>query len=356
MDMALDTGIDYAADLGQRLETILRRGHLYQNVAASINSNVHNGDRIYVTYNVTYNTSSGHDFMPLSTDQLLLDASSDNSAQAFFELKRKRALDDIGEVARKGASNNQRSLEIALTSLGDFREIAKYVEKAEGARKMAAFLSTILGAMQRAGSCLVLPENIKSRIEDLSHQLERTNFIKVNETFPLNQMTLLSEENRREYHVSTGNWQLSLITNSEETLHPYYDQICSILYAQPLHDSAGSPVAALFSETIDADQVTSVHPTVLWFKKPNPLYCYGATYETPIQYLTAHARQEIAEALDFLFVTRIASSTCPLWDVYEWLYNMEHESEDQPTRMRFTRQISLLRTMQFVFRTTQESE
>lgn len=56
MDMALDTVSQSALDLGQRLETILRRGHLYENVVASGNSNVHNGDRIYVTCNVTYNT------------------------------------------------------------------------------------------------------------------------------------------------------------------------------------------------------------------------------------------------------------------------------------------------------------
>ena len=129
MELSLDIGSQSAIDLGQRLETILRRGHLYQDVVASDNSNVHNSDRIYITYNVTYNTSSSHGCTPWSTDQLLPDATSDTSAQYLSRLKPKRAVDDIEEVERKRFGNNRMSLGVALTSLGDFSKTMRDVEQ-----------------------------------------------------------------------------------------------------------------------------------------------------------------------------------------------------------------------------------
>jgi hypothetical protein len=117
MDMALDTAADRAIDLGQRLETILRRGHSYQNVAASDNSNVHNGDRIYVTYNVTYTTVSGDGSTPVCTDQLLPDVALKQSGHSSLS-KRKRASDDGGQLVCKSRDNDCKALEAALANLG----------------------------------------------------------------------------------------------------------------------------------------------------------------------------------------------------------------------------------------------
>jgi hypothetical protein len=79
MDMALDTGVDRAIHLAQHLETIIHRGHRYENVVASNNSDIHNGDRIYVTYNVTYNMPSSHGSTLVSNNEILPDASADAS-------------------------------------------------------------------------------------------------------------------------------------------------------------------------------------------------------------------------------------------------------------------------------------
>lgn len=296
MDMALDPGNDHATDLGQRLEAILRRGHLYQNVAASDNSNVHNGDRIYVTYNVTYNTVSSDGSTPAYIDRPNPNATYEDSARSITRLERKRDVDDDDGVARKGVDNNKISLEIALASWGDFSKTTRHVEKGEKARRMASFLSTILEAIQRDENSQVLPEKIKSRLEDLSHQLRRTKCIKVNKSIFFDHIGLWAMENRREDHVSVGTWQISLITCAKETLHPYRNREFSVLYAQLLHGSVGSPLAAFFSETTDADQVTSAHPTVLASKNPHPISCHGVTYEAQMRHRMAHTLSEVAEA------------------------------------------------------------
>lgn len=115
-DTALDTGVDRTTDLAQRLEAILRRGHLYENVVASDNSNIHNGDRIYVTYNVMYNTSSSYGSMPMIIDRYPPDVLCDRPGQLLR--KRKRATDDIEDAVRTGVGYHRRSLEMSLSSLG----------------------------------------------------------------------------------------------------------------------------------------------------------------------------------------------------------------------------------------------
>jgi hypothetical protein len=281
MDMALDTGADYAADLGQRLETILRRGHLYQNVAASDNANVHNGDRIYVTYNVTYNTSSSHDSSPKCTGQHHSNELCNLHGQLLR--KRKRAADDIEEISRKDVGNNRRSLEIALSSLAYFSKIMERMENGETAAKIGIHLSTILEAMRQMDSAQALPQDIGSRVEDFSHQLGRTKCIKINTTFPHQQVTLMSQESRRVSGVTIGHWQFSLTTNVEEIRHPYSRQTCAILYAQPLRNFVGYPLAALFSENNDVDNVAWAHPTVTVYRKIIPINRRVAAHRTIFQ-------------------------------------------------------------------------
>lgn len=231
MDTALDTGVDRATDLAQRLEAILRRGDLYENVVASDNSNIHNGDRIYVTYNVTYNTSSSYGYMPMVTDRYPPDVLCDRPGQLLR--KRKQATDDIEDAVRTGVGYHRRSLEMSLSSLGDLSSTTECVEIGAKAMRIATYLSTILEAMKQVDGTKAVSEDIASRVEDLPHQLGRTKCIKVNAAFSQQQVTVLLRDSRRISGVTIGDWRLSLTANVEGVRRPYSRQACAILYAQP---------------------------------------------------------------------------------------------------------------------------
>jgi hypothetical protein len=280
MDMALDTGVDYAADLGQRLETILRPGHLFQNVFASDNANVHNGDRIYVTYNVTYNKTSSDGFLPVATDQLLQDATSDITVQSRSTPKRKRAVDDCGGRHRESRQNDYAPLETALSNLGDLSIVIERFEQGEEGRKIAAYLSSVLDTMRQIEHNHPLPDDSSFQVDDIVHQLERTRCVKLNRAFPQRQVALLSRQDSNVVGVDTGHWRISLNTIVVNTQHPYASQACSVLHAQPLGNSGGFHVAALFSRMSDMENVTNAHPVVLAYDVTH-LLCRGfITYRT----------------------------------------------------------------------------
>jgi hypothetical protein len=192
----------------------------------------------------------------VSADQLLPDAPSDDFTQPSSAPKRKRATDDIEDVVRTGVGKHRRPLEIFLSSLGDLSKTTECMEIGAKAMKIAMYLSTILEAMRRVGSIQASSRVIASRVEDLSHQLGRTKCIKVNAAFPQQQVTVLLRESRRVSGVTIGDWQFSLTTNVDEVRHPYGRQTCAILYAQPLKNAIGYPLAAIFSTISDVDHVT----------------------------------------------------------------------------------------------------
>jgi hypothetical protein len=164
--------------------------------------------------------------------------------------------------------------------LGYFSKIMERMEKGETAAKIGIHLSTILEAMRQVDSAQALPQDIRSRVEDFSHQLGRTKCIKVNTAFPHQQVTLMSQESRRVSGVTIGHWQFSLTTNVEEIRHPYSRQTCAILHARPLRNFVGYPLAALFSESNDVDNIAWAHPTVNVYKKIVPICCHVAFRHT----------------------------------------------------------------------------
>lgn len=262
MDMALATSSQSAIDLGQRLETILRRGHLYQNNAASGNSNVHYGDRVYVTYNVTYNTSSSVGSTPAPTDQSLPEKTSDNSSSS----KRKRASDEGESRERKTRENDCEAFENALTNLGEFSKIKEQLEKGENGRKIAAYLTSVLQTLRHVKYSRSATDDTSLRPDELLYQLKQTRCIKINAAFPQRQVAMLSRQDSNVVGAQVGHWRVSLNTIVMNTQHPYSSQACSVLHAQPLRNSGGFNIAALFSRVTDVDHIANAHPFILVYK------------------------------------------------------------------------------------------
>lgn len=173
---------------------------------------------------------------------------------------------------RKSSGNSTRSLKTALSSLGELSAVIEHLETGESASKIAAHLSTILNAVRHGQRNQRSSGDIDVHVTALKHQLARTRCIKLNVAFPQREVALLSKESSKVSGARIGDWQISLTSNVAERQRHYSSQRYSVLYAQPLRNSVGSPLAALFSETTNFDCVSSAHPVVLAYEDINPLY------------------------------------------------------------------------------------
>ena len=252
----LGTSVESAIDLGQRLETILHRGHLYENIVGSGNSTIHNGDRIYVTYNVTYNSSTSHVF-PQAYDA---PAQSPPSSSA---PKRKRSPNDSGRLERTSRDNDCKAFEDALINLGELSKIQEHLENGENGTNIASYLSIVLQTLRQAEHRHSSTGGTSLQADDLIHQLQRTRCIRINTAFPHRQVALLSRQDSNIVGANVGHWRVSLNTIVVNTQHPYTSQACSVLHARPFCNSGGFHIVALFSRTADMEHIADAHPVVL---------------------------------------------------------------------------------------------
>lgn len=210
------------------------------------------------------------------TNQLLPDTAFNQSGHSSLS-KRKRASDDGGQLVRKSRDNDCKALEAALANLGKSLNVQEHLEKGEKGIMIAAYLSSVLKTLRQIEYNHSSTVDTNLQPNDLIHQLKQTRCIKLNTAFPQRYVSLLSQQQSRVVGAQVGHWRVSLNTIIVNTQHPYISQGCSVLLAQPLHNSGGFHIAALFSRTDDMNHISNAHPVVLVYEETRSL-CRGIAF------------------------------------------------------------------------------
>ena len=232
----------------------------FSHITASGSSRVHNGNNYYITYQC----STGRGPMPeLSSNQ---QARVEQVSQ--LSQKWKRPVSDAPEMTRD--DQKRQTLAAVLESLGQYSKSMQQQSEGEQSTRIAAQLAIILESFEHAASDENNTADLDHQLQDLKHQLRRARSIKINAISAQAHASKHYKAQSKLTSIAWGQWEISLRT---KTLHSrssdgrMLTETCSALNVQHAAGSRGPCIAAYFSESVNFDRTTTMHPIVLAYNQ-----------------------------------------------------------------------------------------
>jgi hypothetical protein len=262
MDLAPNAGTISLPGVRQELRLAPSSSQTFSHITASGSSQVHNGNRYYITYNC----STGHDLQSRTPSDTYQDAEVRDCAKS--SQKRKRRVDDALYETR--GSRERQTLSTVLESLGQYSKSIQQLSEGEDSRKIAAQLTVILESLEQAVTDGLPTDDLNQDLHDIRDQLLRAKRIKINAALPQAHASRPYKVESKFTAITTGRWEIWLNTktlHSRSTFGQMLTETCSALRIQRALGFQGPRIAVFFGESVDIDQTVTMHPTVLVYNQ-----------------------------------------------------------------------------------------